>query len=748
LIAPDHWIQLARHSPLGLLVDLDGTLIPFAERPDLARPAQELVDFLDDFAAAPGLVLAIVSGRPRSEIEQFFGNTRALWLAAEHGSFVRGEGNWHSLLDSDGSEVDDLHETLAELAARNPGALVERKSASVAFHFRRVPRRLAPALRVEVEAAAEAWLQSHPGYECMPGAELLEIRPTGARKSGAVRWIRERVGQEARIVALGDDVTDEDMFGALGAGDEGVLVAPAVARPTAARWILRGPEEVIGFLEWLRAAREGAAPEPKVLPRTLPRPAPPAEGSAAGYGLLAISNRLPELRAGADATEDRKRQVGGLVSALEPVLAAREGLWLGWSGDSVPGKEFGPVRLDAGTLPALASIDLPARKQQLYYGGFCNRALWPLFHTLPGRVRFEDAEWEAYAEVNDRFASAALELVTPECAIWVHDFHLLMVAASLRRHGHRGPLGLFLHVPFPGADLFRLIPWADRLLEGLLAFDLVGLQTGYDVRNFLQVVGALSPARVSDDAVEHRGRRTSVQAFPIGIVPETFEPPAEAEESDETTALLDSVEGRRLVLGVDRLDYTKGIPERLAAFGRFLELFPEWRGRVSYVQICVPSRADVLEYKEQRNRVESAVGRINGEFGEAHWTPVRYLYRSYQHAQLSRFYRATDVCLVTPLRDGMNLVAKEFVAAQEPERPGVLVLSRFAGAALELQDAVLTNPFHKDGMARDIDRALRMPRDERVERHMRLAAEVHRTTAASWAEAYVTALEACRGPRS
>jgi alpha,alpha-trehalose-phosphate synthase [UDP-forming]/trehalose-phosphatase len=740
----DHWIRLARHTPLGLLIDLDGTLIPFAERPDLARPSPDLVDFLDGMASSTGLLVAIVSGRLRSEIEQYFGSARSLWLAAEHGAFLRGDGIWRSVLEGDGTEIEDLHATLAQIAEENPGALVERKTASVAFHYRQVPRPLLPALRVEVEAAGEAWLSAHPGYERMPGAEVVEWRPAAARKSAAIPWIRDRLGPDARIVAFGDDVTDEDMFRALGAGDEAVLVAPSVPRPTAARWILDGPNRLIRFLGWLQRTRDGEAPEALFLPRTLPPPSPIAP-RAASHGLLAISNRLPTIRRD---VRERKRHVGGLVSALEPVLAAREGLWLGWSGETVPGESFGPPQVDYDTSPALAAIDLPAKAHKLYYGGFCNRALWPLFHTLPGKVRFLDAEWEWYATANGRFAKAATELAPPDCAVWVHDFHLLLVGSELRRLGHRGPIGLFLHVPFPGADLFRLIPWADRILEGLLSFDLVGLQTDYDVRNFLQVVGALSPATVSDDAVKYRDRRIRVRAFPIGILPESFEPPAEHEDADDANALLDTVEGRRLMLGVDRLDYTKGIWERIEAFGRMLELFPEWRGKVAFVQISVPSRADVIEYKEQRARIESAVGRINGEFGEAHWTPVRYLYRSYSHAQLSRFYRAADVCLVTPLRDGMNLVAKEFVAAQEPERPGVLVLSRFAGAALELQDAILTNPYHKDGMARDFDRALRMPPDERAERQARLAAAVHRTTATSWAEAYVAALEACRGPTS
>jgi trehalose 6-phosphate synthase len=436
--------------------------------------------------------------------------------------------------------------------------------------------------------------------------------------------------------------------------------------------------------------------------------------------------------------------VGGLVAALQPVLAARGGLWLGWSGRTVPGDQFGPVRWDPNRDPPLAWIDLPETAYERYYNGFCNRSLWPLFHTLPGRVRFEDAEWESYVAVNERLAVAATELVPPDCGVWAHDFHLLLLASGLRARGHRGPLGLFLHVPFPGVDLFRVVPWAEQLLEGMLAFDLLAMQTPNDVKNFLRVAGALSPAAVGDGVVEHGGCTTLVRALPIGIVPAPFESLPDSEEGDEAAGLLQAVAGTKLVLGVDRLDYTKGIPERLEAFARLLTLLPEWRGKVSLVQISVPSRAEVAEYQEQRHRIEAAVGRINGEFGEANWTPVRYLYRSYRRDQLSRFYRAADVGLVTPLKDGMNLVAKEFVAAQDPAQPGVLVLSRFAGAAAELTDAVLTNPFHTDGMVRDLDRALRMPAAERRERHARLLTAVHRTTATSWAEAFVAALESCR----
>jgi len=744
LNARDHWVRLARHTPIGLLLDFDGTLVPLAATPDLARPDAELVSLLEGLAASPGVVVAVVSGRSRADLDQRFGDTPSLWLAAEHGAQLRGEGGWRSVLAGDRAEIEDLYAGLDALALRHPGALAERKSWSVAFHFRNVGRRALPALLVEVEVACHAWLRGHPGYEIVPGAAVIEIRPATARKSVAVPWVREKNGADTRVVAIGDDITDEDMFAVLGAGDEGILVGAGVGRATVARWTLESPETVRRFLEWLVAVRgTGVPPEPSVLPR-LRRAWTAPVASGRGHGLLAVSNRLPELRDPISPDAERVRPVGGLVAALQPVLASRGGLWLGSSGRTVPGDAFGAVRVDADAAPALAWLDLPTLVHERYYNGFCNRSLWPLFHTLPGRVRFETAEWDAYVAVNDHFAQAATELVPSDCAVWVHDFHLLLLAAGLRQRGHRGPLGLFLHVPFPGVDLFRVIPWADRLLDGMLAFDLLGLQTADDVRNLLQVVGTLSPATVADDVIEHRGRRIRVRAVPIGIVPDPFEGQPEPDEGEEATGLLQSVAGTKLILGVDRLDYTKGIPERLDAFARLLNLFPEWRGKVSLVQISVPSRADVHEYQEQRHRIEATVGRINGELGEADWTPVRYLYRSYRRDELSRFYRAADVCLVTPLRDGMNLVAKEFVAAQAPEQPGVLVLSRFAGAAAELTDAVLTNPFHADGMASDLDRALRMPLAERGERHARLLAAVHRTTALSWAEGFVTALEACR----
>jgi trehalose 6-phosphate synthase len=457
--------------------------------------------------------------------------------------------------------------------------------------------------------------------------------------------------------------------------------------------------------------------------------------------LLVVSNRLPELRSPVGPGE-RPSGAGGLVSALEPVMTARSGIWLGWSGRCVEGEPSAVPARDDRASPALAWIDFPRRWIDLYYGGLCNRALWPLFHTFPESAHFSDAEWACYSEVNEAFAEAAGRLVASEGAVWAHDYHLLLLARALRRKGHRGPLGLFLHVPFPPIEVFSIFPWAEELLEAMLDFDLLGFQTRACLGNFRSCVGALTAAAVGSEAVEHSRRRVRIRSFPIGIVPERFEPAGAP--GAEVAELLASLGPSRLILGVDRLDYTKGIPARLRAFGRLLREFPEWRGKVSMIQVSVPSRAELPEYGVQRGLVESFVGRVNGEFGRGAWTPVRYLYRPFGREQLSQLYRAAAVGLVTPLRDGMNLVAKEYVAAQDPARPGVLVLSKFAGAAAELREAVLTNPYHEEGLARDIDRALRMPLEERRFRQARLAAAVSRSTALSWADEFVRALTAER----
>ncbi|MBI3268031.1 MAG: trehalose-phosphatase [Planctomycetes bacterium] len=741
----DYWQGFVRQSPLAVVTDVDGTLLPFAPRPEEALPGPDVVALLRELAQLQGLTVALASGRTHEDLDRLFGHVPRLLLVAEHGGWRRAEGAWQPVDLAPPEALAELARELERITSHQTRALVERKTWSVALHYRRVPPSERLGLLIQADAVVRAWVSGHAGFERLEGVHAFEVRSSRIHKGTAAPWVREHAGAGAHLLALGDDLTDEDLFRALGSADDTILVGRELARSTAARWRMNGPGAALAFLRWIRAVRrEGTTPPPPVLPRPV-TPLPLARKEAGErFKLLAISNRLPALRTPTEPCEERKRGVGGLVSALEPALTARGGLWLGWSGRALPGAEPGPACLDDDVLPPLAWLDLPGEWVEKSYNGFCNRSLWPLFHSMPERVRFADAEWERYEQVNEVFAAAASNIVDPDTPIWVHDYHLLALGRALRQRGHRGALGLFLHIPFPGVDLFSMIPTAERLLDELLDFDLLGFHTPGYVGNFLQCVGALSPARVGDDVVEHRSRRIRVGAFPIGILPESFQELPELGVAEETAALLQAIGQTRLVIGVDRLDYTKGIPERLRAFGRLLELFPEWRGKVSLVQVSVPSRADIPEYAEQRALVENAVGRINGEFGEAHWVPVRYLYRSYGHGQLAQLYRASDVGYVTPLRDGMNLVAKEYVAAQDPLKPGVLLLSRFAGAAVELKDAVLTNPYHSDGMARDLDRALRMGLEERLDRHGRLLAAVCRTTAVTWAEDFLRALEACR----
>jgi len=742
----EHWRKLACHTPLGILTDLDGTLIPFAQTPDESKLDAERTELLRNLVVLPGVTVAVVSGRTRDSLDRLLSGVPGISLVAEHGGWRRAKGAWQAMPELEPGSLEDITRSLESLAARHPGALVERKTWSVGLHHRRVAVSEKPEVIIETAALLESWLAANPGFERLDSAEMVEVRPLRLQKSSAVPWMRDLVGPGNRLIALGDDLTDEDLFRALGSADEAILVGRQVDRGTEAKWRLLGSSFCVAFLQWILAARlEAPTPGPPVLPTPITHLPRGREKKETASHLLAVSNRMPSLRRDGGGVEpSRKKSVGGLVSALEPALASRDGIWLGWNGRLVSGTEPGFVVLDDDAKPALASIDLPTEWHSKYYNGLCNQSLWPLFHSFPGRVRFALDEWECYEKVNDAFAAAVVDLVGPETPVWAHDYHLLLLARALRRRGHRGPLGLFLHIPFPGADMFSLFPWADPLLDGMLDFDLLGFHTKDHVDNFRQCVGALSPAKVADEVLLHRGRRIRVHEFPIGIIPEDFEQAEGPETMGEINEVLSPFARSRKILGVDRLDYTKGIPERLLAFGRMLELFPEWRSKVSFLQVSVPSREAVPEYAEQRARVENIVGRINGEFGEADWVPIRYLYRSYAREQLAELYRFADVGCVSPLRDGMNLVAKEYVAAQKRDNPGVLVLSQFAGAARELKDAVLTNPWYVDGMARDLDRALRMPLEERRTRHERLLAAVTRNTAKTWAQDFITTLEACR----
>lgn len=454
--------------------------------------------------------------------------------------------------------------------------------------------------------------------------------------------------------------------------------------------------------------------------------------------LVVVSNRLPSLEGvpPADAkAPSAQPSVGGLVSAMLPALAASPGsLWLGWSGRAVPAG--GRLRTTRARLGGVQLLGLDLRQEDVegHYDGFCNGGLWPLLHSFPGRLSVDGEQYRRYQRVNQAFARALAARLGPGDRVWVHDYHLIPLAAELRARGFRGPIGFFLHVPFCGHDVFSLLPWAHDLLRQLTQYDVVGFHTREYARNYVEAVAR----ELRVDAEAHQ----VVGAYPIGIDPGPLRAWSEEPHAlARSRALRESLSGRKLILGVDRLDYTKGIPERLRAFERLLDRHPACRRRVTYVQVSAPSRTKVPEYMRQRREVEELVGRVNGRFGDPDWVPVRYLFRAYSQRELAGYYREADVCLVSPLRDGMNLVAKEFVACQTDD-PGVLVLSRFAGAAAELQDALIVNPYDLDATADALARALSMPLAERRSRQAASWRQVQRNTAARWAERFLGELTA------
>ncbi|NOU27460.1 MAG: trehalose-phosphatase [Polyangiaceae bacterium] len=731
----EHFDQLLRHSPLGILCDFDGTLIPFAATPEEAVPTDPLRELVGRVSSLPNVTFVIVSGRTRDFLER---NFPGISLVAEHGAFRRGQGAWEPLRD-ELIELAALHGRVEELIARYPNARLEQKSTGLVLHYRQLSPSEREGFVVEASSLLDSFAEKIPTFQRSESTLAFEVRPSYIRKSTAVPWVRERAGHGARLLAIGDDLTDEHMFGALEVGDEAVVVRHGDRRRTKARFEFSSPEQVVTFLREIYELRIGERARVSTLPAPVERPRNIRE--SVSQSLLVVSNRLPSMRS---AEEGKPARVGGLVSALGPALSTRDGVWLGWNGKTIDDTEESVAVLENDFSPGLLGMDLKERWYRDYYNGFCNRVLWPLFHCFPGRVRFARKEWDAYEEVHRVFADVAVKAVDGRGTVWVHDYHLLLLAREMRARGHSGPIGHFLHIPFPPPDLFEMLPWHKEILDALLSFDLLGFHTPGFMRNFLACVGTLHPARVSDDGIEYQDRRTRTGVFPIGIFPGDYQKGETKDFQEEIDGLLRILGPARLVLGVDRLDYTKGIPERLLAFGRLLELYPEFRTKVSLVQISVPSRADVPHYAEQRQQVEEIVGRINGQYGEGHWVPVQYSYRGYQQAHLARLYRAAAVGYVTPLRDGMNLVAKEYVAAQPAEGPGVLLLSRFAGAAVELRDALLTNPYDIDGMAEDLRRALTMPLDERKDRQRKLLARVESSTAATWGEAFLSALEACR----
>lgn len=452
--------------------------------------------------------------------------------------------------------------------------------------------------------------------------------------------------------------------------------------------------------------------------------------------LIVVSNRVSA------PTDPGQGSAGGLAMALSAALREYRGVWFGWSGQTT--EHFsGQLSMQKRSGVTVALMDLEEQDIDEYYNGYANKTLWPLFHYRMDLAAYERSFGEGYQRVNQRFAETLLPLIEPDDFIWVQDYHLIPLASELRQRGVKNRIGFFLHIPWPVRGVFTTLPRHEQLVRTLFDYDLVGFQTADSRDAFIDYV--THDAHGSDHGggvVSAWGSRTCAGAFPIGIDAQDF---AEAVASDTARVTFERVErskaGRKMILGVDRLDYSKGLEERFSAYEQFMVDHPDLQEQSFFLQIATPSRDDVQAYQEIRARLETVTGRINGLFSSIDAVPIRYVNQAHRRDELAGVYRAAELALVTPLRDGMNLVAKEYVAAQDPENPGVLVLSRFAGAADQMTEALIVNPVDRQEVADAIHRGLLMPLDERVERWRALVDGVRTDDVLAWREAFVTALK-------
>lgn len=468
--------------------------------------------------------------------------------------------------------------------------------------------------------------------------------------------------------------------------------------------------------------------------------------------LIVASNRLPIVMEH-DSTGERRivRGSGGLITAIDPILKNRGGRWVGWlgpaSGGSTPESLAG---LASQIGYDLAPVELTAEEVTGYYGGFSNQVLWPLFHDFIDHCKFVPAYWPLYRSANRKFAESVARGSTADDYVWIHDYQLLLVARELRRAGVEREMGYFLHIPFPPLDMLEKMPWRTEILDGLLGYDLVGFQTPRDVRNFIQCVRhRVRGAEIEDhdDMVRIRTPERTVYAkhFPISIDYDDFvQRSVEHEVSEMVARLRAQLPSRFLLLGLDRLDYSKGIPERILAFGNALERHPELREKVTLIQVVVPSRTRVDDYRNLKDEIDRLIGLVNGTYSRAGWTPIHYTFRALAQTELLAYYRVCDAALVTPLKDGMNLVAKEYCACSLENR-GVLILSEFAGAAEQLAaGSLIVNPFDIEQTANAIHQAATMTNDDRIAKMSILRSSIREQNIYRWVDQFLEAAERVR----
>jgi trehalose 6-phosphate synthase len=457
--------------------------------------------------------------------------------------------------------------------------------------------------------------------------------------------------------------------------------------------------------------------------------------------LIVVSNRVNAPQTPGEAP------AGGLAVALAAALREYSGFWFGWSGETVPTftGELQTRRVEDVTI---VTVDLEEADYQEYYNGYANGTLWPLFHYRIDLTAYDRSFGQGYDRVNQRFAETLAPLIQPDDLIWVHDYHLIPLGRELRRLGVTNPIGFFLHIPWPAAQLIATLPRNRQLVESMFSYDLVGFQTEDWLWAFESyVLGDAGGTWTDDGRLSAFGRTLRAGVFPIGLDVEDFQSlSASAVAAQAYDRIAANSIFRTLIVGVDRLDYSKGLEERLLGFERFLVDNPEMSRELLYLQIAPTSRAEVVAYQDLRERIDALCGRINGEYADMDSAPIRYVNRNYRRDELAGIYRAAKVGLVTPLRDGMNLVAKEYVVAQNPDDPGVLVLSRFAGAARQMPEAVIVNPFSREEMSEGLKQAISMPRAERIARWERLMDGVCSSNVQVWRDSFVNALRESREP--
>ena len=459
--------------------------------------------------------------------------------------------------------------------------------------------------------------------------------------------------------------------------------------------------------------------------------------------LLLVSNRLSITVEKRKDTLNFRQSVGGLATGLSSFYKDRDCVWIGWCGvasNNLDSKTKEEIEKKLLTQYDSYTTFLSKKDVKMFYSGFCNKTIWPLFHYFPDYAIYNHEHWESYKQVNKLFCQTVLKIAKPDDIIWIHDYHLFLLPALLREKLPNAQIGFFLHIPFPSYEIFRLLPWRKEILKGILGADLIGFHTYDYVRHFNSSVRRLLGYEHILGRITINHRIVKVDAFPMGIDYDRFaNAKIDMKWSEEIKNRCDTKEGHKIILSVDRLDYTKGIPQRLEAFDLFLEKYPEYKKRVTLIMVAVPSRISVETYKKLKKEVDELVGRINGKHGTINWMPVWYLYRFLPFENIVSLYNIADVALVTPLRDGMNLIAKEYIAAKKNSL-GILVLSEMAGAMTELSEAVIVNPNNREEVTESMKEALTMPPDEQIERMNIMKQRLKRYNVITWAKDFLGSL--------